>query len=134
MSGMKYSDYFINTKKPLLRPRPVVVEEDFELVCSVFPEPGFRTFFYGHIISKLAADLRKHGITNYTERESRPDFPTFTGFLSNIVLIGDSLESDDGRGAGVPYKDGTSSSGKSADNAGKAPVGKQTDSEGRKKA
>jgi hypothetical protein len=114
---MNYIDYFINSKKPLVRPRPVVVEEDYELVCNVFPEPGFRSYFFGYIISKLASDLRKNGITNYTDRESRPEFPAFTRLLSDIVLIREETFANERRRAGGAYEEGARSTRKPADTA-----------------
>jgi hypothetical protein len=112
---MNYIDYFINSKKPLVRPRPVVVEEDYELVCNVFPEPGFRSYFFGYIISKLASDLRKNGITNYTDRESRPEFPTFTRLLSDIVIIREETFANERRRVGGAYEEGARSTRKPAD-------------------
>lgn len=111
---MNYIDYFMDSSKPLLRPRPVVVEEDYELVCDVFPEPGFRSYFFGYVISKLAQDLRTHGIRNFTDRESRPDFPSLTRFLSHIVIIGPETFRNDRRGAGGTYEGDTSGAGESA--------------------
>jgi len=104
---MSYIDHFIDAKKPLCRPRAVAVEEDWELLCHVFPEPGFRSFFLGHIVSKLAKELKANGINDYFDRQSRPEFTTITGFLSGIKFVraaeavGSKDNPNERRGVGV---------------------------------
>ena len=56
---------FIPEDKPLIKPRFVAVEESWELLEHVFPEPGFRSYFLGHVVEKLAEELRKNQIKNY---------------------------------------------------------------------
>lgn len=114
---MNYIDHFINSHKPLIKPRYVAVEEDLVLVHKVFPEPGFRSYFCGHIISKLAQELRKNGITTYQDRESRPEFTSLTRFLSNIRLTGEEIDNNVRRGTGSTCEAGASSSGVATDNA-----------------
>jgi len=112
---MKYIDYFIDSSKPLIKPRFVAVEEDWNLVLRVFPEPGFRSYFLGYLISTFANELRKRNITGYETRLDHRDFADLRRFLSNVSFTGDQSGPDDRRGAGSFRDEHQSSSGESTD-------------------
>ena len=84
---MGYITIFIDDSKPLCKPKIVAVEEDWELLCRVYPEPGFRSYFPGFIISTLAKQLRQNGIKSYFDRVARPEFAELANLLSNIQLV-----------------------------------------------
>lgn len=108
---MSYIKLFIDDTKPLIRPRACVVEEDWEHVCRVFPETGFRSYFLGYVVSKLSKELKRHGIKSYTDRDRFPEFTTVTGLLSNIKFNWKTVESDGGRGVGSGSEEGEDSEG-----------------------
>lgn len=99
---MSYSKHFFDDTKPLHKPKIVCVEDDWEFLCDVFPEPGFRSYFCGHIISKLATELKQHGVNSYFERTGWPELTDLPRFLSNLTFIGQARQSDDGRRIGSP--------------------------------
>lgn len=116
---MSYSKHFFNDKLPQAKPRIVCVEEDWEFLCSVFPEPGFRSYFCGHIISKLAKHLKDNGVHSYFERSGRPEFTDLPRFLSNIHFTntgktGQESESNDRRRVGGACEEVTFGAGESS--------------------
>lgn len=95
---MSYQKIFMPEDKPLIKPRFVAVEESWELVSNVFPEPGFRSYFLGHVVEKLADELRKNNIKNYYDRQRFAHLSTVPGLLSHISFAGAKAEPNVGRG------------------------------------
>lgn len=124
---MSYSGLFYDDTKAQAKPRIVCVEEDWDFICHVFPEPGFRSYFCGHIISKLASELKQHGVTDYFERSRRTELTDVPRFLSNIVLIREESDSDDRRRVGGTREEDTRREGESSDTK-KPAVGKVEES------
>lgn len=89
-------------RKATIKPRVVAIEDDWKFVKGIFPEIGFSSYFLGHIVSKLAKQLKENGITTYHQRSDRPELADISRFLSNIQLVGEAANSDDGRGTGSP--------------------------------
>lgn len=108
------------SRKPTLQPRSVVIEEDWQFIHSVFPEIGFKTYFYGFLISQLARELKQNGITSYHERTERPELANISRFLSNIRLVGEEGLPDDRRGIGLACIKAAISTRDSASDAGTA--------------
>jgi len=115
---VSYSQLFFDDTLPLLKPRFVCVESDWNFLCEVFPEPGFRSYFLGHIVSKLANELKEHGINSFHDREKRLELATITGLLSNIVLVRKESLANDGPGVGGACEEDAYSQGESADSTG----------------
>lgn len=116
---MNYIDYFMPraNREALIKPRFVAIEADWELLCNVFPEPGFRSYFLGHIVSKLATELKEHGITSYSQRAERPEFANLPRLLSHIRLTGEADSRHDGCGTGRTCNEDALRAGESASDA-----------------
>lgn len=112
---MSYIDMFIPANgKPLIKPRFVAIEESWELLEHVFPEPGFRSYFLGHVVEKLAEELRKNKITNYHDRQRNPNFASITRLMSNIAFTGEATQPDVRRGIDGVHNQDASSTGDTA--------------------
>ncbi len=83
---MSLASHFINERKPCIETKGVVVEEDWQFLKSVYPDHGFRAYFIGHCISRLAAHLKSNGITTLDDRLTRSEFATASGLVSHIVF------------------------------------------------
>jgi len=114
---MSYQKIFMPEDKPLIKPRFVAVEESWELVSNVFPEPGFRSYFLGHVVEKLADELRKNNIKNYYDRQRFTHLATVPGLLSNISFAGTKAEPNVGRGVDGVHDQDAHSAGDPASNA-----------------
>lgn len=114
---MNYIDMFMPPGKPLVKPRFVAIEESWELLEHVFPEPGFRSYFLGHVVEKLAEELRKNQITNYYDRQRFAHLATIPGLLSNISFAGKETVGDDRRGTHRVHDQGQDGTGDAAGNA-----------------
>lgn len=114
---MSYLKLFMPEDKPLIKPRFVAVEESWELVANAFPEPGFRSYFLGHVVEKLAQELRKNNIKNYHDRQRFAHLATVPGLLSHITFAGAAPESDVGRAADGIHDQDAHSAGDPASNA-----------------
>jgi hypothetical protein len=130
---MSFSQAFFDDTKPLIKPKIVCVEEDWKLLCHVFPEPGFRSYFCGHIISKLAQQLKDHGVHDYFDRSGRPEFADLPRFLSNIQLVttgktGQTNQPDVGQRVGGAREEAPVSAGKPTDTQ-KSAVGETKESQ-----
>ena len=128
---MSYLAHFLDETQPLVKPKFVAVEEDWLLLCKVYPEVGFRSFFLGHIVSKLASELRKNGITTYFQRTTaRPELATIAGLLSAVQFTRNESLGDDGRGAGSPREATAKCEGESPGTAS-TPSGEDESGEGK---
>lgn len=114
---MKYIDLFLDSRKPLLQPRITVVEEDWQFLERVFPEPGFRSYLGGFIVSKLATELKEHGITSFVDRERLHSTASLAGLLSGIHLVGRPADGNVRRGTGEMGDGVTLGKGESANHA-----------------
>lgn len=83
---MSRAHLFINDRKPCIEVKGLVVEEDYKFLQSIYPEHGFRSYFIGYCISRLAKHLKENGIHSCDTRLSRSEFATITGLLSHIVF------------------------------------------------
>lgn len=113
---MSYIQMFIPEDKPLIKPRFVAVEESWELLEHVFPEPGFRSYFLGHVVEKLAEELRKNQIKNYYDRQRFSHLASVPGLLSNISFARKETVGDDGRGTHGVHDQGAHSAGDTTSN------------------
>jgi hypothetical protein len=80
----KLSALFFDTRKPVVNRSVCVVEADWILLDKCFPEAGFRSYFSAFIVSTLANELRKKGITDFHARFRHPDSASLERVLSNI--------------------------------------------------
>lgn len=114
---MSYIDLFLDTKRPLTTPRFRCDDEHWKQLEMIFPEPGFRSYFLGYLVTKLRNELEQHGINSYEDRLNHPQFANFAEFMSNIHFIGNARNADDGRGAGSTCDKAAFSTGDSGDHA-----------------
>lgn len=117
-SRMNYIDYFFDASRPLIKPRFVATEDEWEHICRVFPEPGFRSYFLGHIVAKLSKELKQNGINTYLDRNREQRFASLPEFLSNIQLTGKADSGYVGRGTDGTRDEAAHRAGGSAGNAG----------------
>jgi hypothetical protein len=100
---MSYLQYFLDERKPLVKRQFVAVEDDWNLIQSVFPEPGFRSYLLGHVVSKIANELRKNGIQTYYDRQERSQFTSIARTLTGIQIGWFTDNRDVGRAAHGTY-------------------------------
>lgn len=111
---MSYLKYFMDENQPIVKRQFVTVEADWLFVQSVFPEPGFRSYVLGHVVSKLATALKENGIHSFHDRQQRPELTSITRVLSGIQIAWSPCDANDGTGADSSRHENAGSTGEPA--------------------
>lgn len=124
---MSYIEQFmpVTPQTQMIKPSIVVIEEDWKFISHIFPEPGFRSYFLGHIVSKLANELKSNGITDYYERSARPELADLPRLLSNVRLTRFEDHDNERRGVGSARGEDAQRTGTAA--GAKESAGRQTE-------
>ena len=102
----------MDENQPIVKRQFVAVEADWLFIQSVFPEPGFRSYVLGHVVSKLATALKENGIHSFHDRQQRPLFTSITGVLSGIHVTWGASDTNDGARTGGARDENACSEGK----------------------
>ena len=102
----EFSKLFFSDHSPVIVRTFTVIEDDYQLVKTVFPEYGFLQYFPGLFFKLLAEELRKHNIKNALNRLEHPHLATVPGLVSNLDLAFNAARSRNVRwGAGSVRKE-----------------------------
>lgn len=66
------ANYFVDTKRPIIKMTYSVNEADYQLVKRIFIEHGFMQYFPGYSIRLLAEALKKEKVTDFMDRVRCP--------------------------------------------------------------
>jgi hypothetical protein len=83
---MSKVEFFIKNgnRVPLVKPKFVCAESDWDFFTSTFPEPGVRSYFLGHLVQEIVTNLKLNNVRNVFSRSNFKPASDLPGYLSHI--------------------------------------------------